>query len=145
MAGNTLPIVPKAGRIGVATLSSATVGRTVTGVTGLTLLLTADATNGSRLDAIKYTSNGAIGTANSANVLRIWTYTGAGNAVLHDEIAIAGATTPSATAAGATGLLTYVSPFNQFVIPAGSSVYVSIHTYAGAQDGYNVIAYGGDY
>lgn len=144
MAGNNTVIVPKNGRIGVAVLSAATTGRTVTGVTGLTLLLTADATNGTRLDTIKYTSNGAISSACSANVLRIWTYTGSGNATLHDEILIS-ATTPSATAAGATGSINYVPPRNQFVIPAGVSVYASIHTYAGAQDGFNVIAYGGDY
>ena len=144
MAGNNTVIVPKNGRIGVAALTAATTGRTVTGVTGLTLLLAADATNGTRLDTIKYISNGAIGSACSANVMRIWTYTGSGNASLHDEYLIS-ATTPSATVAGATATINYVLPRNQFVVPAGVSVYVSIHTYAGTQDGFNVIAYGGDY
>lgn len=144
MPANNLPIVRATVKNGRATLSSATTGRTVTGVTGLTLLYTAGA-NGSLIDSIKYMANGAISTANSANVLRLWHYTGSGNAMLIDEIAITGSTTPSATAVGANGLNNYSSPINQLVLGVGETLYCSLHTYAGAQDGYNVLAIGGDY
>ena len=144
MAGNTLPIVRATVKNGRATLAAATTGRTVTGVTGLTLLYTAGA-NGSLVDSIRYVQNGAIGTANSANVMRIWHYTGSGNAMLIDEIEIASGTTPSATAKGAQGVVNYVYPTNQLLLASGETLYCSLHTYAGAQDGYNVIAIGGDY
>lgn len=144
MAGNTLPIVPRIGKVGKAVLSTAVTGRTVTGITGLTLLFTADATNGSRVDTIQYTSNAPIGTPNSANVLRIWHYTGSGNATLIYEFTIS-AVTPSATVAGATGQVNFVYPQNQLALGAAETLYASLHTYAGTQDGFNVIAYGGDY
>jgi len=143
MAGNNLPIVRATPKVGVATLAAALTGRTVTGVTGLTLLYTAGA-NGSLIDSIVYTQNGAISTASSNNVLRIWRYSGAGNATLTREIAISAAT-PSATAVGGNGVENYTFPLNQMVIAAGSFLYCSLHTYAGAQDGYNVEAVGGDY
>ena len=143
MAANNLPIVRLTPKVGVAVLAAALTGRTVTGVTGLTLLYTAG-TNASLIDSIAYTNNGAIGTASSNNILRIWRYTGSGNASLIREIAISAAT-PSATAAGSTGVENYTLPINQLIIPAGSFLYCSLHTYAGAQDGYNVEAIGGDY
>jgi hypothetical protein len=143
MAANTLPIVRVTPKVGVAALSTAVTGRTVTGITGLTLLYTAGA-NGSLIDSISYTQNGAISTAPSANVLRIWRYTGSGNATLTREIAI-GSTTPTATAAGSNGVENYIFPVNQMVVPTGSTLYASLHTYAGVQDGYNVEAVGGDY
>lgn len=144
MAGNNLPIVPRIGKIGKAVLSSATTGRTVVGITGLTLLFTADATNGSRVDSIQYMNNGAISVASSANVLRIWRYTGSGNADLIYEIAITTAT-PSASAIGGTGVVNFTYPLNQLVLGASETLYTSIHTYAGTQDGYNVFAFGGDF
>jgi len=144
MAGNTLPIVPKVGKVGKAVISSAVVGRTVTGITGLTLLFTADATNGSRIDTIQYMSNAPISTPNSANIMRIWHYTGSGNATLIYEFTIS-SVTPSATVPGATGLANFVYPQNQLVLGAAETLYASLHTYTGAQDGYNVIAFGGDY
>jgi len=143
MAANNLPIVRLTPKVGVAVLAAALTGRTVTGVTGLTLLYTAG-TNGSLIDSIAYTQNGAISSAPSNNVLRIWRYTGAGNAALIREIVISTAT-PSATAAGTNGVENYVFPLNQMLVPAGSLLYCSLHTYAGAQDGYNVEAIGGDY
>jgi len=143
MPANNLPIVRLTPKVGVATLSAALTGRTVTGVTGLTLLYTAGA-NGSLIDSIVYTQNGAISSAPSNKVLRIWRYTGSGNATLTREIVIATAT-PTATAAGVRGVENYTFPLNQMVLPAGSFLYCSLHTYAGAQDGYNVEAVGGDY
>jgi len=144
MAANNLVIYPNVPIIGTATLSTAVTTRTVTGVTGLTLLVTAGA-NGTRVDSIKVVSNAPIGTANSANVVRIWTYSGTGNAVLFDEYPISVASAPSATSVGVAYLNSYVYPANQLAIPAGSFIYASIHTYAGTQDGYNLLAFGGNY
>jgi len=143
MAANNLPIVRITPKVGVASLASALTGRTVTGVTGLTLLYTAG-TNGSLIDSIVYAQNGAISVAPSNNVLRIWRYSGSGNATLTREIVISTAT-PSATAAGVNGVENYTFPLNQMIIPVGSFLYCSLHTYAGTQDGYNVEAVGGDY
>lgn len=136
---NKQPIFPVTPILGSCSITAANTGRTVTGVTGLTQLGTVG-TDGQRVDAIRIVSNGAIGSATSANVLRVWYYTGSGNAVLFDEIAI-GSTTPSATAIGYVNTVYYstVTP------PAGSTIYVSLHTYAGAQDGYNVFLHGGNY
>lgn len=139
MAASTQPIFPNAPLIGVATLSAATTGRTVTGVTGLTQVV-ASTTNGVRVDRVRCIQNGAIGTACSNNIIRLWLYAGSGNAMLIDEYAISAAT-PTATAAGAALDTTY----STLSVPAGSSLYVSIHTYAGVQDGFNVQVYGGTY
>lgn len=144
MAANNLVIYPAAPIISTATVSSALTTRTVTGTTGLTQLVPSS-TNGTRVDSIKVVSNAPIGTANSANVVRVWVYSGSGNAALFDEYTISVAGAPSATAAGVLALTNYVYPTNQLALPAGYSLWVSIHTYAGTQDGYNIIAFGGTY
>lgn len=138
-SANKSPIFPVSPNNSIATLAAATTGRSVTGVAGLTLLCAA-ATDGTRIDAIRCYSSGAIGVASSANVVRIWLYKGSGNAVLIDEIAITPAT-PSASFAGAYAENTY----SRLVLKSGESLYCSMHVYAGAQDGINVFALGGDY
>lgn len=138
-SSNKSPIFPVSPNNSIATLSAATTGRSVAGVAGLTLLCAA-ATDGTRIDAIRCYSSGAIGVASSANVVRIWLYKGSGNAVLIDEIAVSSAT-PSATVAGAFAENVYT----RLALKSGESLYCSMHTYAGAQDAMNVIAFGGDY
>lgn len=138
-SANKSPIFPVSPNNSIATLAAATTGRSVAGVAGLTLLCAA-ATDGTRIDAIRCYSSGAIGVASSANVVRIWLYKGTGNAVLIDEIAVAAAT-PSASTIGAYTESTYT----RLALKGGESLYCSMHTYAGAQDGMNIVAFGGDY
>lgn len=148
MAANTSAIFPKEGVIGQASLISgvatALTTRTVAGVTGLTALVAAN-TNGTRVDSIRVISSSPIGTANSANIVRIWSYLGSGNAVLVDEITVT-SVTPSATVAGFMSVTNYNNPNNQLVTaPTNGALYCSIHTIAGTQDNMNVIAFGGVY
>jgi hypothetical protein len=138
-AANKSPIFPVSPNNSIATLAAATTGRSVTGVAGLTLLCAA-AADGTRIDAIRCYSCGAVGVASSANVVRIWVYKGSGNAALIDEIAVAAAT-PSASAVGALAENIYA----RLALKSGESLYCSMHTYAGAQDAMNVVALGGDY
>lgn len=142
MAASTQPIFPNIPLFGTCSLTAATTGRTVTGVTGLTqIALSGTNANGMRVDRIRIVQNGAIASAPSANILRIWIYSGTGNAVLMDEYNIANPSTPSATVSG------YVldTNYTTLVLPTGYSLYASVHTYAGAQDGYNVELFGGLY
>lgn len=142
MPASTQPIFPNAPLFGVANLATAVTGRTVTGTTGLTAITLSQTTpNGFRVDRIRAVQNGAIGVAPSANVVRIWIYSGTGNAQLVDEYATTLPATPSASSAGTVLDTTYTT----FVVPAGYTLWASVHTYAGAQDGYNVELYGGAY
>lgn len=148
MAANTSAIFPNQGVIGAVSLISgvatALTSRTVAGVTGLTVLVAAN-TNGTRVDSIRVISASPIGTANSSNIVRIWSYTGSGNAILIDEITVT-PVTPSATVAGFMSVTSYKDPNNQLVTaPSTGALYCSIHTIAGTQDNTNVIAFGGSY
>lgn len=142
MTASTNPIFPNQPLFGVAGLSTAVTARSVTGVTDLTRIATDPSvnTNGFRVDSIKCVPNGAIGAATSSNVIRIWIYSGNGNAQLFDEYSIS-STTPSATVPANVLSTAYTT----FVIPAGYSVWASMHTYAGTQDGYNIELFGGAY
>lgn len=142
MAASTQPIFPNVPLFGSCAVTAATTGRTVTGVTGLTqIALSGTNSNGMRIDRIRIVQNGAIASAPSANVFRVWIYAGTGNAILMDEYAIVAPNTPSATVAGYALDTNYTT----LVLPTGYSLYASVHTYAGAQDGYNVELFGGLY
>ena len=148
MAANTSAIFPKEGVIGQVSLISgvaaALTSRTVAGVAGLTSLVPAN-TNGTRVDSIKVISAAPIGTANSANIVRIWSYLGSGNAVLIDEISVTAAT-PSASSPGFATTISYnTATFQLVTAPSTGALYCSIHTIAGTQDNMNIIAFGGVY
>ena len=130
-APNTQPIYPLTPNIGVAVIGTANTNRTVSGVTGLTLLFTAGA-QGSRVDSITAIATGTT----TAGVLRLWYYIGSGNATLWEEDLVA-ATTPSSTVAS---FLKEWLPVN-WGIPPGSFLYVSTHN----SEAFNVVARGGDY
>lgn len=142
MAASTQPIFPNAPLFGVANLATAVTGRTVTGTTGLTAITLSQSTpNGFRVDRIRAIQNGAIGSAPSANVIRIWIYAGSGNAQLVDEYVVTAPATPSATAAG----FVLDTNYTTFIVPISYTLWASVHTYAGTQDGYNIELYGGAY
>ncbi len=131
MPANTLPIFPVAARIGVANLSSASSIRTTTGTTGLVSAFVAG-TNGSRIDRIRVKAT----ATTTDGMVRIWIYSGAGNAQLLFEIPVS-AVTPSATV---TAFETYVN-VDMENLPAGYTLYATTEK----AEAMNVIVLGGDW
>lgn len=114
--------------------------------TSLLDLFVADATYGSLVERIAIMSVGAIGTATSANVIRMWMKRSSTYRLLA-EFVIATAT-PTALAAG--GFLPGTSAASPWLtinkrVAGGDTLAFSIHTVAGTQDNYHVMAEGGDF
>lgn len=109
-------------------------------------LFIADATFGSLVERISVLSVGAIGTPSSANIIRMWAKRSATYRLLAEyAIAIA---SPTASAAG--GFLPGASATSPWLtinkrIAGGDTLSFSIHTVAGTQDNYHVMAEGGDF
>lgn len=131
MAANTLPIFPVAARVGVANISSASAIRTTTGTTGLTSLFVAG-TNGSRIDRIRVKAT----ATTTAGMVRIWIYSGSGNAQLLFEIPV-NAVTTSATSAS---FETYVDVDMEH-LPVGYSLYTTTEK----AEAFNIMVFGGDW
>jgi hypothetical protein len=105
MAAGTSPIFPNAPIIGIGSLVSntAVTARTViSGTTGLTQV-TANSTNGTRIDAIKVVAQGT----SVATIQDIWINDGT-NSYLFDEITVA-AVTANTTVASATNTIAYTT------------------------------------
>ena len=139
MAGNTLPIFSKIGKISWNTANVNTANTSKDGTAGTIYpIFTSDATNGSRLERIRVKSLGT----NVATVLRVFINNGsatsvAGNNILYDELTLP-----------ATTINEVVSQFNNEIpiglsLPPGYTVFVTIGTVVAA--GYSVTAIGGDY
>ena len=128
---NFKPIFPLTPKIGKANISVANTNRVVTGVAGLTQVLEAG-TDGTRLDRAKIQAT----ATTTAGVVRLWIYSGSGNADLYDEILVTAAT-PSVTVEA----FNTVIDFNAEFLPAGYSLYASTHN----SEAFNVIVFGGDY
>ena len=131
MAASNLPIYPKTPATDAATISAAVTTRTVTGVTGLTQVIAAG-DDGTRIDSIKVQATGTV----TAGMVRLWLYSGSGDALLFDEIPV-GAVTPSGTVA-AFQVMRY---YQTLVLPAGYSIYASTNN----AEAFNVRAFGGNY
>lgn len=131
MAASNLPIYPKTPLTGVANISSAVTGLTVSGVAGLTQVVAAGA-DGSRIDAINVQAT----QTTTAGMVRIWIYSGSGNAQLFEEIPVA-AITPS----GSSQAYTVTRYYQTLVLPSGYSLYASTNN----AEAFNVRAFGGSY
>lgn len=131
MAANTKPIFPKSPLLGRANLSTANTNRTVTGTTGLVSLVPST-TEGARLDRVRVQATGNT----TAGFVRLWVYSGSGDADLFREIPVTAATPSASVAAFAVDV-----DFDRETIPAGSSVYASTHN----AENFNVLAFGGAY
>ena len=131
MAASNLPIYPKTPAVGVANISAAVTGLTVTGTTGLTQVLAAGA-DGTRIDSVDVKATATV----TAGMVRLWLYSGSGNAQLFDEIPVA-ATTPSGTVPAFTATRHYQT----LVIPTGYSLYASTNN----AEAFNVRAQGGHF
>jgi len=135
---NTAPVFSLTGNIGWGT-TALTAANTAKDGTGTTLTVcTADATNGSFVQRIRFRAAGT----NVATVARVFINNGSssatpGNNILWDEITLS-ATTLSEVAA----LATYELPLN-FVLPAGYKFLIALGTAVSA--GYYISVIGGNY
>lgn len=136
----TTPTFAATPKIGLLQLSAATTGRdTITPAAG-NLVFTAG-TNGSRIDRVDVVGAALVGgSAPSANVVRLWVYDGV-TVLLLREVEVP-ATTPTASVKGFAAVVEFP---NGLVLANGSTLRATVHTYAGAQDKFNVIAHGADY
>ena len=131
MAASNLPIYPKTPATGFGLLSAAVTTRTVTGVTGLTQVLAAGA-DGTRVDSIQIQAT----ATTTAGMVRLWIYSGSGDAQLFDEVPIS-AVTPSGTVAA----FSLTRLYSTLVLPAGYSLYASTNN----AEAFTVRAFGGNY
>ena len=119
-------------------ISGANTARSAPGATNNVALFVAGA-QGSLVEKIRAISNGAIGSATSANVMRFWKLTGSTYKLVR-EVAIVTAT-PSATVVGGdTGELIV-----NIRLDATETLTATLHTSAGTQDGYDIDVQGGDF
>lgn len=142
MAANTTPIFTLTPNNGRARLTTANTTRDLSTLTNASLLFTAGA-DGSRIDTIEFNHNATVQTqASIAAVGRIFITSDAlgANPYLKREIALT-AVTPSATAIGATFLMTF-SP--ALTLQAGEFLWCSISA-TQTSGAYNVICSGGDF
>ena len=125
----TTPSFASTVRVGLGTLATADTARTGT-PTNVVTVFTAGS-SGSRIDEINI-----IATATTtAGVVRLWIYNGT-TYYLFEEILVS-AVTPSTTVATYNTTLT----FNNFMLPTGHSLRATTNN----SEGFNVIAFGGDF
>jgi hypothetical protein len=136
----TTPTFAATPNVGMKQIAVATTARdTYTPISG-DLVFTAGA-SGSRIDRVDVVSAALVGGgAPSANVVRLWLYDGTDVRLLR-EIEVP-STTPTASAKGFAASVEF--PTGR-IVPAGCTVRATLHTYAGAQDKYNVIVQGANY
>lgn len=133
MPAGTTPIFPQAPIIGIASLVSntAVTARTViSGTTGLTQV-TANSTNGTRIDAITVKGQGTT----AATIQDIWINDGT-NSYLFDEISLA-ATTANTTSFSIANTVTYTN----LTLPPTYRLFTSQQVSANV----SVFAFGGTY
>lgn len=112
-------------------ISTGVTTRTISGVTGLTSLF-AGGSSGSRVDQIIVRAT----STTTAGCIRLFMYSGSGNATLIDEIAVA-ALTPGATDSAFNISKTY----SNLLVPNGYTLYVCTHN----SESFAVHAIGGDF
>ena len=130
MANNN-PIFRASVLLGIANLSSANTNRTVSGVTGLVQVVPSAATD-AEIDEVVVQAT----ATTTAGMIRLWLFSGSGNAQLCAEIPVS-AITPGAN----TPAFAYTQPFSNLRLPAGYSLYASTHN----AETFNVIANGGKF
>lgn len=121
MPGNIRPIFPKAPYIAsILTGNEVFADRTTTGTTNLVEFVAAQADD-LLVDSIILKSV-YTGTISTGGLLRLWLYSGSGNAILFRESLAPSSHTSNTT----TGLAwTFTLEFSDFVIPAGWSLWES--------------------
>ena len=146
MPANTSPIFIKQGNFTPARITAANSTPDASSITNLVLLVTA-AADGTRVDGVRFRSAPTSQTvANAACVHRVYLVTGsviAANFRLIGEVAT-GAVTRSATAIGATSIITFDQPL---IMESGQTLYVgqSVVSVTPVNDAFDAIAFAGDY
>lgn len=150
MSANVLPIFSKAGLLGRVAVTAANTSSQGGGTIGTDIFLafTADPTNGSYIDRLRFVAtSSAAGTAMTQTVGRVFVSTktsgatiGGTDTFLFQEVAL-----PAATADATTTAPNYLEIPMQFVLPAGSAVLVTNHAAPAANTWWNVIVVGGQY
>jgi hypothetical protein len=125
------PNFPSTPRANTAVISSGNTARVMTGTTGTSLLITAGS-SGTKIDQVVVKATGTT----TAGCIRLYLFTGSGNATLIDEITVP-AVTPAATDSAYVSTKTY----NHLHLPAGNSLYVSTHN----SESFVITAFGGDF
>lgn len=139
MPANTTPIFILAGNVGTATIAAA---NTASDGSGTLVTLVTAASNGTRVDSVRFRNSQTTAAASTAMVHRIFISDAAGaNPRLIGEVATAAATR-STSAVGATSIFTFDQPV---IMKTGQIMYVIQSVYAGAQDRFDAFAYAGDY
>jgi hypothetical protein len=137
MPANTSPLFGLTPNIGRARLATANSTRDLGTTTNAAPAFTAGS-NGSRVDQIIFTHSGAEGTASSTAVVRAFLTDVSGtNAKLRRELLI-NTVTPSSTAIGATGTMTFPGGL---IVPSGMYIYVS----TSVSTGWDVVTEGVDF
>lgn len=131
MPANFKPIFPVTPVVAVANISTANTARTATGVTNLTLVR-AGGTNGTRVDRVRIQAT----ATTTAGMIRLWLYSGTGNAQLRHEEVVSAVTVGASTPAYNTEVT-----FADLLIPTGWSLYASTEK----SEAFNIILHGGDY
>lgn len=152
MAANTAPIYTATAQCTGSVWTSSSTANTKndgTGTIGTDILLafTADATNGSRIERLRfYPCASAASTATTATVLRVYISTKtSGSTTRTDTFLFAEIACPATTADQATVAINMVEvPFG-ISLPASMTVLWSMHHAAAASTSWSCIAIGGAY
>lgn len=148
MAGNTNPQFPKNGDIKSVLITAANTSSQGGGAIGTDIFLafTADATNGSWVDTLRFFPTATTPTTMTATVLRVFISTQASgattsaNTYLWDEV-----TSP---AVGADNASTAAYPIDVplgFRLPPGGTILVTSHAAPAANTAWRATVIGGDY
>lgn len=139
MAANTTPIFIRRGNFTPARIAAA---NTASDGSGTLVSLITGATDGTRVDGVRFINSQSTAAAAGAKVYRIFiTDTSGNNPRLIGEVAVAGVTRTT-TAIGQTAIYTFDQPI---VMLSGQIMSVIQSVYAGAQDQTDACAFAGDY
>ena len=141
MAANTTPIFIKQGNFTIGRIAALNVASDGSGT--LVPIVTA-ATDGTRVDGVRFRNSQITAAASSNMVHRIFlSNTSGANFRLIGEVATpAGATRATQTNIGATSIYTFDQPI---IMETGQIMAVCQSAYAGAQDQFDACAFAGDY
>lgn len=137
----TTPTFASTPKIGAAVIGAPAVTSRVSFTPASTDLVLTAGINGTRIDRVDIVSADEVGGASAAaNVVRLWLYNGSTLFLIY-EVEVP-ATTPTATAKGFTYTVTFI---NGLILPNTWTLRATVHTRAGAQDDFHVIAHAADY
>lgn len=152
MTANTAPIYTLTPQCTGSVWTSSSTANTKndgTGTIGTDILLafTADATNGSRVERLRfYPCASTASTATTATVLRVYVSTKtSGSTTRTDTFLFAEIACPSTTADQATVAINMVEIPMGFSLPAESTILWSMHHAAAANTSWSCVAMGGGY